>query len=34
LGLYMSKMIIEDNIEAKLKVSNVDDGAMFTIDFR
>jgi len=34
MGLYVSKMIIEDNIGAVLKVSNEDSGAMFTIDFR
>jgi hypothetical protein len=30
----VSKMIIEDNMGALLKVSNEDDGAMFIIDFR
>lgn len=33
MGLYVSKMIIEDNMGAKLKASNEDSGAMFTIDF-
>lgn len=33
LGLYVSKMIIEDNMGASLKVSNIDNGAMFEIDF-
>ena len=32
IGLYMSKMIIEDNMDAILKVENVDNGAKFTID--
>jgi len=34
LGLYVSKMIIEDNMQAALKVSNIDNGAMFEIDLR
>ncbi|WP_373035164.1 PAS domain-containing protein [Sulfurimonas sp.] len=33
LGLYVSKMIIEDNMGAALKVSNIANGAMFEIDF-
>jgi len=33
MGLYMSKMIIEDNMNAKLSVKNVDDGAEFRMDF-
>ena len=33
MGLYMSKMIIEDNMNCKLSVHNVDDGACFSIDF-
>ena len=32
LGLYMSKIIIEDNMSSTLSVSNVDDGAIFKID--
>lgn len=32
LGLYMSKMIIEDNMSGQLKVENIDDGALFTIE--
>ena len=33
LGLYMSKTIVEDHHNAKLKVKNIDDGACFTIEF-
>ena len=33
LGLYMSKIIIETNMEAKLNVTNIDNGALFIIDF-
>jgi len=32
LGLYMSKMIIEDNMKGSLSVENVEDGAMFIIE--
>jgi len=32
LGLYMSKMIIEDNMKGRLRVDNVEDGAMFIIE--
>ncbi|MCH9813543.1 MAG: ABC transporter substrate-binding protein [Epsilonproteobacteria bacterium] len=33
IGLYMSKRIIEDNMEGKLNVCNSDKGAQFTISF-
>ena len=33
MGLYMSKMIIEDNMDGKLYVNSEDNGAIFTIDF-
>ena len=33
MGLYMSKMIIEDNMQGSLHVSNVNHGAKFTIEF-
>ena len=32
IGLYMSKMIIEDNMSAKLTVKNIKNGAQFIID--
>jgi len=32
LGLYMSKMIIEDNMKGSLRVENVEGGAMFIIE--
>jgi PAS domain S-box-containing protein len=33
MGLYISKIIIEENMNGKLSVENVDGGAMFMIDF-
>ncbi|MEA3512087.1 MAG: HAMP domain-containing sensor histidine kinase, partial [Campylobacterota bacterium] len=32
MGLYMSKMIIEDNMSGSLSVKNENDGAKFMID--
>ena len=34
MGLYMSKMIIEDNMGGNLDVKNLDNGAMFIVDLR
>ena len=33
MGLYMSKIIIEDNMGGELSVENIESGAIFTIDF-
>ena len=33
MGLYMSKMIIEDNMDGKISITNIDGGAKFTIVF-
>ena len=33
MGLYISKMIIEDNMNGNLSVSNIDNGALFEINF-
>ncbi len=34
IGLYMSKMIIEDNMNASISASNQKDGALFLLDFK
>ncbi len=34
MGLYMSKMIIEDNMGGKLKIENENDGVLITIDLK
>jgi len=34
MGLYMSKMIIEDNMDGKLEINNENDGVLITIDLR
>jgi len=34
LGLYMSKMIVEDNMGGELHVTNEDEGAVFSIRFK
>ncbi|WP_084593223.1 ATP-binding protein [Halarcobacter anaerophilus] len=31
IGLYMTKVIIEDKMKGKIFVENVEEGAMFTI---
>ncbi len=33
IGLYMSKMIVEKNMGARIKVFNGDEGAIFSLDF-
>jgi len=33
IGLYMTKTIIENNMNGELRAENIDDGVMFTIDF-
>ena len=33
MGLYMSKMIVEDNMGGKLSVENIDGGTCFILDF-
>jgi len=34
MGLYMSKMIIEDNMHSKIKISNKDDGVLISINLK
>lgn len=34
LGLYMSKMILEKNINATIKATNLDEGVEFKITFK
>lgn len=34
LGLYMSKMIIEEHMQGSLRMRNIDDGAEFTIELK
>lgn len=34
IGLYMSKIIIETNMDGKIKVKNIDNGAMLTLELK
>ncbi len=34
IGLYMSKMIIENSMKGKIYLSNIDDGAIFSIELK
>ena len=34
LGLYMTKMLIEQNMKGKVYVQNIENGAKFTIEIR
>ena len=34
MGLYMSKMIIEDNMHSKIKISNKDNGVLISINLK